>query len=1318
MERYCSQSLKVNFPNKIFLGSEYFIDVPFNTGGFVSKIRIVLDFPINNTLRENIVNEAEIVNTNEILYGEFMYIENLLNTKIEKQQKLTDLVSNKRVYIDLPFLSIKKIFFNKINLRILFNQNNLITTELNGYLLVDYVVLDTLPKFPFFQRIRQIEKLPLIVYNSEYITIDTYIPGPVYELFFTVRDITTNQYVDAIDNVSLTINDIERFNLSGYYLRYIEPFKRRKKVSFDVPLYTYSFCLDPLNYEVPNGQTHLSEKQRFKIKLFKNQSTYEITIWALSYNFYYAKSKDDDVKPVFNSKEMILNVSTIPVTNYSTIPSFKISYTNINNNISVYYSSNIEVNISNIYSNISNLQIQTLQNEIKYNSIDSTSKSYYSNVVFNANGFKDTPCNFVFNGSEVMKNFIQKEEGLNYLFIQDNPIIKIDGGQRFNVVSNYTTLNNTNLGIETIKDFYIDQYKNFIVKTSSNIYKYTQSLDTILYTFTTSDVEIGEISTYFGNDIIPFTFTNTNGSISNILTSPMYQGIIYNTNTQKYNNIYCDNSKVSIHVAKIDENLNTYVSGVTSGTGNIIISNKYTISKGSGKKAFMCCFDSNGEFKYIIICDNTDDTVLTNVEKTSNNLTIFTCYSTSSSTLYDVNKTYTPISTSDTLNSFMIDSNGNYTLKNMKIENFTSLPVLNKCFIDLFDNYYISYNDTNSGYVTFKFDKFNNIKYYLNVTGNETCNIFLEPVTTNLYISCTNFTGSRDLMNVYTNGTQTLATNVPSTKTIILCFDSNGIYTNYSTPTSNLFDLINTEKLTYFTPLYDSSYFSNTYSQQLSYENYFWNTFITNASVRDIRFVNSNVYVAGVSGPSSSNIYNTNGLSSNIIYPASSTGNGYIVKFNSNGVSQWSVRYSPFSVPDFVSVTVDSDDNVYGTGLNFTGAGNLKFYDSTDTLYSKEIPDQQGFLVKYTPNGNIDWLCNLSGDYNQVNTRFVRCDNQSNIYITGDQNGYVTVYSKDDTESLTSNYDYGRMFMAKYSSDGFPLWLTYITDYYGSGTGGISFDSSNSVYVCGVCGNPTGTIYTQFPSSPTITYEYNATMTTTAYTIKYDSLGTVQFYVYIRSSSDYVNLDFGNRFISTTVDSSSNFYMCGTFASGFGLTTSANVYNSGNTLSPVWINGTSTGVDSCGYVVKFDSSGIAQWSITINGNVNLEESKSIITDSSNNVYIAGYKSTLASNIYNADNVLSSLIIPTTQSSSAFLVKFNSSGIAQWVVYIDGQLNDLSYALTIDNSENILFSGHYAGSNVKIYESNGGTYNLFKSLIGGNNVGFCIKIDQNGFLVPV
>ena len=1326
MQRYCTQTVKIQFPNKIFMGSEYFINIPSKCGDAVSKIRVVLDIPSgNSTLRERIIKEAEITDTKEKLYGEFMYIENIITTPIEKQQKHTELVTGERVYIDLPFYSIEKYMFNQsINLRILLGGSET-TSEIQGYLLVDFIVTESIPTIPYFQRIRKVQRLSCVASSSTDVVVDTYIHGPVYQLIFTVRDMDSDTYVDSIENITLLLNDRERFNLSGYYLRYVEPMKRHGRASLDVPMYMYSLCIDPSNTSITTGQSNFPENQRFKIKLFQNQSNYEIIIWALSHDFYYMKS-EDTVLPVFESSEMVINSKSYSSsTSLESLP-IKLSYTNISNIASISYTSNLEISHVTVSSNASLYTIT--QNEINFTQIDSITKSYYANVIFTSQGYSNLLCQFVFNGSSVMRDLIQREQGTYYFLISGNPIVKIDGGQRYNIASG-GSLNNVALGIGTLDDFYIDQYRNYIVKSTNSgnlVYKYDQTLSKVLYAFTCStSVMIGNIGSYFGTDVIPFSLLSSSGTISGIsLTTGTRQGVVYNTRLQTFNTITCSSALVNIHSSRVDPQLNTYISGVTSGTGNIVISPGTTISTGTGKKAFMIKFNSLGVYEYIIICDNSDDAVKTDVNLTSNTSIIFTCYSTSLSVLYGKSANYS--TTANTLNSFVFSNDGTYMSKNMKIENFTDVPTINKCFVDIFDNFFISfgYSSTKPSIVTagvpgfgvVKFNKLNAVAFSISIKGDEVYNTFYDSVSTDLFIQCKNVSGSRNSINVFTNTTQTLTTNIPNSKTIILAFDSNGNYMNYARPVSNTSDFVTTIKQPYFTPLYDASYFLNSKSQTFTYDTYFWNVFATNAKCMSVSFTNTFIYFAGTSGPSASNVYNSNGISSKTINKATSVGNGFIVKYDSNGISQWTARFSPMTTTERVSFSADTNNNVYGTGYNYSGVGNMTLYNSDDTPYSTTVTDQTGFVVKYTPTGSIEWLCKIFGG-GQVLTRFVKTDGENNIYFICDKNRFLTgvrMYSKDSLTSLLLNS--GSVSMGKYSDQGVPLWCTTVS-VNGNGDGGIATDSSNNVYMTATkYGASAATVYTVFPSpAPSITYTMPSSINSTQYVVKYNSLGTVQFIVYVQGTNSYA--DFGAKPVSVTTDASSNFYLCSSFSSGFGFTSAANVYNANNVLSSVWINSTINATDEIAYAVKFNSSGVAQWSVSVNG-ANADSSKSSTIDSSGNVYLAGFKTSTVGTIYDAGNTASSLVIPATASSCAFVIKFNSSGVAQWIVYVDGQVDDSSYSLSKDASGNILFGGYYKGENAKIYESNGCTYNLIKSTIGGNPVAFCFKIDSNGFITNV
>jgi hypothetical protein len=290
-------------------------------GDAVGAIRLVLDEP--TPFLEEIIQEAELLGI-EKLWGEFIRIENDLKVSIEK--------ADYRSYriIPIPFYCLTDFYFDPLTLRILFLGGG-DGQEIHGHLLIDYVTTSGLPKAPYFKRIRTVSMIKAPMNNSKRLTLDVYIPGAVYEIFFTVRDNSGN-FIECIKNVTLLIDDRERFNCSGDHLHYIEPLKRYGSYASNV--YMYSFSLGGADeLRVPSGQTCLSEKQRFIIDTWPQTGT--LTIWACSRNFVYNN------KRVFDSYELALNciqdtgsLSPVPVRTSSIVS---------NGTLTVIYTSNVSL---------------------------------------------------------------------------------------------------------------------------------------------------------------------------------------------------------------------------------------------------------------------------------------------------------------------------------------------------------------------------------------------------------------------------------------------------------------------------------------------------------------------------------------------------------------------------------------------------------------------------------------------------------------------------------------------------------------------------------------------------------------------------------------------------------------------------------------------------------------------------------------------------------------------------------------------------------------------------------------------------------------
>ena len=161
----------------------------------------------------------------------------------------------------------------------------------------------------------------------------------------------------------------------------------------------------------------------------------------------------------------------------------------------------------------------------------------------------------------------------------------------------------------------------------------------------------------------------------------------------------------------------------------------------------------------------------------------------------------------------------------------------------------------------------------------------------------------------------------------------------------------------------------------------------------------SNDYGTGVTVEFSDNIHvsgqSNGGLDGNI----NSLNDGiFLVKYNSSGTKLWTKQLGIFDNESGISMTVDSSDNIYVTGI---ASGGL---DRNTSSGGEDI-----VLMKYNSSGIKQWRKQLGSSSSDF-AWDVTVDSSDNIYVTGFING-----SLDGQFNQESNYD---IFLVKYNSDG------------------------------------------------------------------------------------------------------------------------------------------------------------------------------------------------------------------------------------------------------------------------------------------------------------
>ena len=251
---------------------------------------------------------------------------------------------------------------------------------------------------------------------------------------------------------------------------------------------------------------------------------------------------------------------------------------------------------------------------------------------------------------------------------------------------------------------------------------------------------------------------------------------------------------------------------------------------------------------------------------------------------------------------------------------------------------------------------------------------------------------------------------------------------------------------------------------------------------------------------------------------------------------------------------------------------------------------------------------------------------------------------------------------------------------------GVAIDSSDNIYITGT-------------SQGTNLFGKNATSGTTddIFVAKLNPSGVVQW-VYTAGGT---GRDRGRKI---ALDSSGNIYVTGYYWStvDFG---GGNVTSNGN-----W--------DA--FLLKLDSSGTFQWVKSYGSNSGNDLGRDVAIDSNDNIYMLGtYRGTVD---FGADDVVAT-------DADIFLIKFNSSGVFQWVYTAGGTGFDDSRALALDSNDNPYITGSYSntvnfgGGNITAANTNdlfilklnsSGTYqDIYTSNIDTTTKGKGLFVDSSG-----
>ena len=350
----------------------------------------------------------------------------------------------------------------------------------------------------------------------------------------------------------------------------------------------------------------------------------------------------------------------------------------------------------------------------------------------------------------------------------------------------------------------------------------------------------------------------------------------------------------------------------------------------------------------------------------------------------------------------------------------------------------------------------------------------------------------------------------------------------------------------------------------------------------------------------------------------------------------------------------------------------------------EDIDSTNSFSIESTTNESLEEKYIVVGE-NCSYTLVEVTENDSN-YLSGMtlSKSLITRDEYNTWRCITTSSGDGQSRLGNISNTGFLS--TFGLSGLDTDAAGVAIDSSDNIYITGT-------------SQGTNLFGKNATSGTTddIFVAKLNPSGVVQW-VYTAGGT---GRDRGRKI---ALDSSGNIYVTGYYWStvDFG---GGNVTSNGN-----W--------DA--FLLKLDSSGTFQWVKSYGSNSGNDLGRDVAIDSNDNIYMLGtYRGTVD---FGADDVVAT-------DADIFLIKFNSSGVFQWVYTAGGTGFDDSRALALDSNDNPYITGSYSntvnfgGGNITAANTNdlfilklnsSGTYqDIYTSNIDTTTKGKGLFVDSSG-----
>jgi hypothetical protein len=400
----------------------------------------------------------------------------------------------------------------------------------------------------------------------------------------------------------------------------------------------------------------------------------------------------------------------------------------------------------------------------------------------------------------------------------------------------------------------------------------------------------------------------------------------------------------------------------------------------------------------------------------------------------------------------------------------------------------------------------------------------------------------------------------------------------------------------------------------------------------------------------------------------------FIAKYSGDGTLQWVNKLGGVSPGNVKSVTIDAAGNIYAVGRYRSNLGVFVFssQDGNDISLSSTGNSFDPFLLKYDPDGNLQWVIPYATSTNVVHSDQLILDADNNLVVSGYFRGATLDFGGSNILTFSGSDNNG--FAAKFDLDGNFIWAKHYPGNWVRAESGLALCANEGYFLTLTIKESVvldgNTILKSAPAGDT--YELIL--------IKMDKDGTTEWYRHATTT----NNTYGGQTI--TSDELGNAYLTGKFTGNLTLPNP-----SGDPL----ILGPSGGWDN--FIAKYNSSGVLLNALEFGGS------------GEENHWSIDYRDDLlaATGFFASTNLIlnegpSADTLTTEGGRDAYFIDFNKDLTYLTSSSAGGTLNDEGTAVVIDSEGNSIFGGYFKS----------GTFNIGGStLINSGSLGDIFIVKQ-------